>query len=158
MQSGVQKWLAVAVVVAIAASVLIFRPFGASGGEVTLHTSQGAHRLTVEIADTPQARARGLMYRERLDAGQGMLFLYPAPRRVTMWMKNTVIPLDMLFINGDGRIVRVARNAQPHSLTIIPSGEPVIAVLEIAGGRAAELNVAAGDRLESSVSLDSAKQ
>ena len=141
---------------AAAAMILLFVPFRVSGEEIVLQTSRGEYRFTVEIAKTPETRARGLMYRKTLAADRGMLFLYPAPRRVTMWMKNTLIPLDILFIAKDGRIVRVARNAQPHSLITIPSGEPVIAVLEIAGGRSAELNLMAGDRLVSSIPLDGA--
>ena len=138
------------------AIILIFAPFGAVGEEIVLKTRQGDYRITVEIADTPEARSRGLMFRESLADDRGMLFLYPAPREVSMWMKNTLIPLDMLFVGSDGRIVRVARNAQPHSLTTISSGGPVIAVLEIGGGRSAELDVRTGDRLESSVPLNSA--
>jgi len=155
MKQGV-RWLLVTAGLAVLALILIFAPFDAAGEEIVLKTSQGEHRITVEIADTPEARSRGLMFRETLADDRGMLFLYPAPREVSMWMKNTLIPLDMLFVSKDGRIVRVARNAQPHSLTTIPSGEPVIAVLEIGGGRSAALGVRAGDRLESSIALDSA--
>jgi len=145
-------------VVILGAIGLIAYPFRASGEEVVIHTKTGAHKFQVEIAKTPDSRAKGLMHRDYLGANRGMLFLYPNQRSVTMWMKNTLISLDMLFVSTDGRIVRVARNAQPHSQTLIPSIEPIIAVLEIRGGEAEAIQVKAGDRLEASISLESARQ
>lgn len=115
--------------------------------ELTIESETGAHRFAVEVAVTPQQRAQGLMFRERLPAESGMLFLYPAEQPVSMWMKNTLIPLDMLFIAGDGRIVRIAERAVPGSLATISSGEPARAVLELNGGTAARLQLGPGDRV-----------
>ena len=114
---------------------------------MTVETATGAHVFAVEIADTPEARATGLMHREHLADDAGMIFLYDRPQVVTMWMKNTLIPLDMLFIRADGTVARIARNARPLSLETISAGEPVTAVLEIAGGRAAEIGAEPGDRV-----------
>jgi hypothetical protein len=111
-------------------------------------THQGVRRFTVEIADTDATRERGLMYRRHLTADQGMLFDFKTPQPVAFWMKNTVIPLDMLFIAPDGRVVSIARNATPMSETPIPSGGDVLGVLEIRGGRAAEIGAQPGDRVQ----------
>lgn len=115
--------------------------------ELTIETAGEAHRFTVELAVTPEQRGQGLMYRERLPAEAGMLFLYPAEQMISMWMKNTLIPLDMLFIAEDGRIVHIAERAIPGSLATISSGQPARAVLELNGGTAARLNIAPGDRV-----------
>jgi len=114
-------------------------------GEVTIETAQGPHVFTVELAQTPPQRARGLMFRRALDAGRGMLFLYPREQQVLMWMKDTYIPLDMLFIDGQGRIARIVENAVPLSTDLIPSGSAVRWVLELAGGTAARLKIREGD-------------
>jgi uncharacterized membrane protein (UPF0127 family) len=103
--------------------------------------------FTVELAETPRQRARGLMFRRELGPGRGMLFLYPRAERVSMWMRNTFVPLDMLFIGGDGRIVRIAENTAPQSTDLISSGIPVKAVLELAAGTAARLDIREGDRV-----------
>jgi uncharacterized membrane protein (UPF0127 family) len=110
-------------------------------------TSGEPLRFTVEIADTSEARARGLMFRERLPDRHGMLFDFHREEPVAFWMRNTLIPLDMLFIDGSGRIVKIHANAVPLSAETIPSGRPVLAVLEIAGGTSAELGIAVGDRV-----------
>ncbi len=114
----------------------------------TLKTSSGSHPIEVEVADTPQAREIGLMNRESLAEDTGMLFDFREDRPVSMWMKNTLIPLDMLFIDKTGTVVRIARNAKPHSLETIPSGKPVRYVLEINGGAAATYGAKTGDKLE----------
>ena len=115
--------------------------------EVTVESASGAHRFAVELAVTPQQRAQGLMFRERMPAEAGMLFLYPAPQMISMWMKNTLIPLDMLFIAEDGRIVHIAERAIPGSTATISSEEPARAVLELNGGTAARLRIEPGDRV-----------
>ncbi len=107
----------------------------------------GVHHFAVEFAATPEQTSRGLMFRKELPDGHGMLFDFKRDGEVSMWMKNTLIPLDMLFIRSDGRIHRIAENTVPHSLTPIPSGGPVRAVLEIAGGTSRKLGIAAGDRV-----------
>jgi uncharacterized membrane protein (UPF0127 family) len=105
------------------------------------------HAFTVEVARTSGEQAQGLMFRQRLGANEGMLFPFPSPRPASFWMKNTLIPLDMIFIRSDGSIARVAANTVPGSLDPVAVGEPVAAVLELRGGRAAELGIGEGDRV-----------
>lgn len=107
----------------------------------------GAAGFTVEIADNAEERAQGLMFRESMSSGAGMLFLYDAPHRASFWMKNTLIPLDMIFIGPDGAVLRVHENAVPHDTTPISGGPGVIAVLEINGGLAGRIGIAPGDRV-----------
>ena len=114
---------------------------------LTIHSSSGSHLFTVEVAATPEQQERGLMFTRSLGADQGMIFPYDPPQTVAFWMKNTLIPLDMLFVRADGTIARIT-TAKPLDLTPVPAGEPVAAVLEIRGGRAAELGVREGDRVE----------
>jgi hypothetical protein len=119
---------------------------GAAGG--TLVTKSGEHRVEIEVADTPNEREYGLMNRSSMPADSGMLFDFEADRPVTMWMKNTYIPLDMVFVDAGGRVTHIAPNAQPLSLDLIESGGPVRYVLELNGGAAARYGLKAGDRLE----------
>ena len=115
--------------------------------QLAIETAAGAQHFAVELAVTPEERAQGLMFRQRLAADAGMLFLYPAARPVSMWMKNTAIPLDMLFIGDDGRIQQIAERAIPESTATISSIEPARAVLELNGGTAARLNIQVGDHV-----------
>ena len=108
-----------------------------SGGKV--------HKFTVEVARTADEQARGLMFRESLAPDRGMIFPYSPPEVASFWMKNTLIPLDMIFIREDGSIARIADNTIPGSLESVSAGEPVVAVLEIAGGRSAELGITDSD-------------
>ncbi len=101
-------------------------------------------RFDVEVADTYAERERGLMFRKSVPANGGMLFDFRIPQPVAFWMKNTLIPLDMLFIAEDGRIVNIAANTTPLSTQAIPSDGPIRGVLELRGGRAAELGITAG--------------
>ena len=110
-------------------------------GVLTIRTATARHVLHVEIARTPAQQEHGLMFRTSLPANGGMVFPMTPPRYASFWMKNTLIPLDMIFIRADGTIARIAANAVPHDLTPVDSGEPVAAVLEIAGGRAAKLRI-----------------
>lgn len=110
-------------------------------------TRNGTLTFTVELALTPDEQARGLMFRTELPQRHGMLFDFGAESPLSFWMRNTLIPLDMLFIGGDGVIRRIHANATPLSETPIPSGGPARAVLEIAGGSAARLGIAVGDRV-----------
>jgi len=103
--------------------------------------------IDVEIADDPQEKQVGLMFRTDLPDGKGMLFPYESPREVTMWMHNTYIPLDMVFIRPDGVVHRIETRAEPMSERIISSQGPVNAVLELAGGAAERLGLKAGDRV-----------
>jgi uncharacterized protein len=114
---------------------------------LTIAARSGTHRFTVEVARTQDEQARGLMFRRSLAPDRGMIFPYNPPRQVAFWMKNTLIPLDMVFIRPDGTIGRIASNAVPMSLEPVPSIDPVSAVLEIAGGRAAELGFKEGDKV-----------
>lgn len=115
---------------------------------LSIVTADGrSHRFEVELALTSAQHAQGLMYRRRLRADAGMLFVYGRDRPVSMWMKNTFIPLDMLFIARDGRIVRVAERTVPGSLESISAGRPVAAVLELNAGTAARLGIKPGDRV-----------
>lgn len=111
---------------------------------VTIRGDFGQARFSVEVADTNEARARGLMFRENLPASAGMLFVYPAPQRASFWMRNTLIPLDMLFADESGRIARVHANAVPGDETPIPGGDGVLAVLEINAGLARAMGIVEG--------------
>ncbi len=101
----------------------------------------------IEIADTPEAREKGLMFRESMPLDQGMLFVFDREAPVAFWMKNTLIPLDMLFIRADGTIINIYPMARPHDETPIPARAPVRYVLEINGGVAAMLGIRAGDKV-----------
>lgn len=115
---------------------------------LTIETASGqSHRFEVELALTPRQHAQGLMHRRDLEADAGMLFIYRRDRQVSMWMKNTLIPLDMLFLARDGRIVKVAERTVPMSLRTISSDGSVAAVLELNGGTADRLGISAGDRV-----------
>nr|WP_276535170.1 DUF192 domain-containing protein [Devosia subaequoris] len=115
---------------------------------MVVQSESGDHAFTVEVVDTPETRAQGLMYRQELADDAGMLFDFQEERPVSFWMRNTFIPLDMLFIEADGTILNIHVNARPHDTTSIPSEGPVQFVLEIPGGRSDELGIAAGDTVE----------
>ncbi len=114
---------------------------------LTIESSNGVHAFTVEIADEPEEITTGLMNRESMDPDAGMLFDFGQPREAAMWMKNTLIPLDMLFMAPDGQVIAIARNTVPGSLRTITPGVPVKAVLELNGGRAEELGIEPGDEV-----------
>lgn len=111
--------------------------------------SGGRHDFTVELALDTEQRQQGLMHRTELAEDHGMLFDFGGSRPVAMWMRNTLIPLDMLFINARGRIVNIHQGAVPLSETIIPSGGPVKYVLELKGGVVAKQGIAIGDMVDS---------
>ena len=112
-----------------------------------LVTTAGEKAIEIEIADTPEEKMRGLMFRTSLDDDKGMLFPYGDPQEVTMWMKNTFITLDMVFIRGDGTVHRIEARTEPMSENIIASKGKVTAVLELAGGAAERLGLKAGDKV-----------
>lgn len=117
--------------------------------ELVIRSADGrAHAFKVEVMDDPAGRALGLMHRPSLAPDAGMLFDYGQEQAVSMWMKNTLIPLDMLFIAADGRVVHIAERTVPHSLVSIGTAQPVLGVLEINGGTVAHLGLKAGDRVE----------
>lgn len=115
---------------------------------VVIRTAKATHRFDVEVAATPQEQEKGLMFRKTLDADSGMLFPMDPPRTASFWMKDTLIPLDMLFIHTDGTIAFLKSEAQPYAREPVSAGVPVAAVLELRGGRAAELGIAEGDRVQ----------
>ena len=119
----------------------------ADGGTLEIVAKNGVHVFAVEIAITDEERARGLMFRRELPAGQGMLFDFKRDQDVSMWMENTYVSLDMIFIRADGRIARIAENTEPLSRRIISSGGPVRAVLEVVAGTAKKLGLAPGDKV-----------
>ena len=121
---------------------------GLEQARLTIHSGSKRHHFIVEIARTPQEQATGLMNRQSLAPDRGMIFPYDPPQLASFWMKNTLIPLDIIFIRADGGIARIAANTVPLSLEPVVAGEPVAAVLEIAGGRSAELGIREGDRVD----------
>jgi uncharacterized membrane protein (UPF0127 family) len=140
--------LTVAMLVACWALIAALPAARAAGQDtIEIVTRSGVHAFAVELATNAAERAVGLMYRKELPEGRGMLFDFHDEQPVQFWMHNTYIPLDMIFITGDGRVVRVVENAKPLSDDLIPSGRPVRAVLEVIGGSARKLGIAAGDRV-----------
>ena len=109
-----------------------------------IHSKNGNHHFTVEVAATLDQQERGLMFRKSIAGDRGMIFPYDPPQEVSFWMKNTLIPLDIVFIRSDGTIVRIT-HAKALDETALPAGEPIAAVLEIKAGRAAELGIQEGD-------------
>jgi uncharacterized membrane protein (UPF0127 family) len=114
---------------------------------LSIATARGVRRFIVEVARSGDEQERGLMFRTKVPAGTGMLFPMSPPRPAGFWMKNTLVPLDMIFIRADGTIARIAANTVPQTLDVVDSGEPVAAVLELAGGAAAAQGIAANDRV-----------
>mgnify|MGYP000167721027 CR=1 FL=1 len=118
---------------------------------VDLRGPWGKVSFQVEIADDEDSRARGLMYREHLPRGQGMLFVYPQPQPARFWMRNTYIPLDLLFLNESGAVTHIHEQAIPKDLTPIYGGDKVFAVLEINGGLAARYGLSVGSEMRHEV-------
>jgi uncharacterized membrane protein (UPF0127 family) len=114
---------------------------------LTVTSASGTHQFTVEIASSSVEQAKGLMFRTELGPDEGMIFPMNPPRDASFWMKNTVISLDLIFVGPDGRISNIAANAVPYDLNPLSSIGPVKGVLEIPGGRAAQLGIAAGDKV-----------
>ena len=114
---------------------------------IAVASKTGTHIFKVEVAADNASRELGLMYRKEMAPDAGMLFDFQTPQFVSFWMENTVLPLDMLFVRADGTIARIKANATPYSRESIPSGEKVQVVIELNAGRAAQLGIAAGDRV-----------
>jgi uncharacterized membrane protein (UPF0127 family) len=119
----------------------------AQQGTLEIATKSGVRVFAVELAVTDEEREKGLMFRKQVPDGYGMLFDFKKEQMVTMWMKNTYVSLDMIFIRDDGRIARIAENTEVLSEHIIPSGQPVRAVLEVVAGTAKKYGIAAGDKV-----------
>jgi uncharacterized membrane protein (UPF0127 family) len=123
-------------------------PAGLQQVPLTVTSLTGKHRFTVEVAKTSEEQAMGLMYRNKIAPDRGMIFPFDPPRNASFWMRNTLIPLDMIFVRADGSIANIAANTVPYSEEPVTSDGPVAAVLEIAGGRSAELGIKPGDKVE----------
>ena len=123
-------------------------PAGLDQVPLTISSNGRQHRFTVEVARTPEEQAMGLMYRNSLAPDRGMIFPFDSPRPASFWMRNTLIPLDMIFVRQDGSIANIAANTVPYSEEPVTSDGPVAAVLEIPGGRAAELGIKPGDTVK----------
>jgi len=127
--------------------VVLRAPSYAADDTLEIVSKTGVHVFAVELAVTEEQRSRGLMFRRSLPEGQGMLFKFEPDQVITMWMHNTYIPLDMIFIRSDGRILRIAENTKPESDNIISSGAPARGVLEVIAGTARKLGLAPGDKV-----------
>jgi uncharacterized membrane protein (UPF0127 family) len=141
-----RRWIVVVVLIALGA-------VAGSGARATsvqpleIVTKSGVQVFSVEMATTEQEKETGLMYRKELADGKGMLFDFSPEQQVSMWMKNTYISLDMIFIRADGRILRIAENTEPLSTRIIPSGGLAKGVLEVIAGTAKKYGIEPGDRV-----------
>ena len=131
----------------VLALIWIVPPHAATTGTLEIASKTGVHSFTVEVVATDEERAKGLMFRRELPEGRGMLFDFKREQPVAFWMKNTYVPLDMIFIRADGRILRIAENTQPMSESLVPSGGPVLAVLEVIAGTAKKLGIEPDDRV-----------
>jgi hypothetical protein len=116
--------------------------------KLTILSATGPHHFTVEVAETPGQMEQGLMFRRTMAPDAGMLFDYKVPTVATMWMRNTLIPLDMLFVDGQGRIVNIHQRAVPLALDVISAAGPVRAVIELNGGTAERLGIVPGDKVQ----------
>ena len=141
------KIFRLATVIAIALLLAAATPALAQFERVEIVSKSGVHVFDVEMAVTPAQRSTGLMHRKELAPGRGMLFDFEGEGPISMWMKNTYVSLDMIFIRADGRIARIAESTTPLSEQTIPSGAPVKAVLEVVAGTAKRLGIAPGDRV-----------
>jgi len=139
---AIVAWIVIALMPALAACD--------SAPQVAIISADGSKRETVkvEIADTPDARELGLMYRNHLDENAGMLFVFPSPSASHFWMKNTVLSLDMLFADSSGKVVGIVANAQPYSEAMLGGFDGTLYVLEVNAGYAAKHHIVVGDRLE----------
>jgi uncharacterized protein len=144
--------VAAACLVAIGAACLAFAPAQAAGrATIQIVAKNGVHAFNVELATNDAERERGLMFVKQLPMGQGMLFDFQHDQEVSFWMHNTYIPLDMIFIGSNGRIMHIAENAKPMSDALIPSRYPVRFVLEVIAGTADKLGIAVGDKVTGTV-------
>lgn len=142
-----RRWFGALIVCCVALTLVATGTRAAELQPLEIVTKSGVQVFTVEVAKTDHERATGLMYRKELPEGRGMLFDFSPEQQVSMWMKNTFIPLDMIFVRSDGRILRIAENTTPQSEKIIPSGGLVKGVIEVAGGTAKKYGIAPGDRV-----------
>jgi uncharacterized protein len=123
-------------------------PAGLQQVSLCITSGEKTRAFTVEVAGSSMEQAKGLMFRTELSDDKGMIFPFPQPKPASFWMKNTAIPLDILFIRSNGTIESIAENTIPYSTSPVEAGEPVGAVLELRGGLTADLGISAGDRVE----------
>jgi uncharacterized protein len=146
------RFVAVLLLACCAVLVSATAPARAFGQDIIeIVTGTGVHAFSVELATNDDERERGLMFRKELPEGHGMLFDFKTEQPVQFWMHNTYIPLDMIFIAADGRIVHVAENAKPMSDDLIPSVSPIRGVLEVIAGTVRKFGIATGDRVTGSI-------
>ena len=143
---GAGFWFAVVLVVALC-PIAGPAAWAANVQPLEIVTKSGVQVFSVEMATTEEEKSTGLMYRKELPDGRGMLFDFSPAQEVSMWMKNTFIPLDMIFIRADGRILRIAENTEPQSTRIIGSGGLARGVLEVIAGTAKKYGIEPGDRV-----------
>lgn len=162
--TGLARTFCVARLASAVLALFLCFAIAASAGEkfdrqpLVIVTKDGkSHAFTVELAVTPRQREQGLMNRREMAADHGMLFAFGETRQVFMWMKNTYIPLDMLFIGKDGKVRTIRENAKPHSEAIIDSGGPIDYVLELNGGTAKRLGIRPGNRVRNEL-MDSLRK
>ncbi len=150
LRRGAVRRAALSAIFGLLAVAINIQPSDAMRREtLKLHTAaQGEHDVNVEITETDEERAQGLMFRTHMPEKNGMLFFYKTPREITMWMRNTYVPLDMVFIRKDGTIHRIEARTEPLSEAIIGSHGDTVACLELAGGEAARLGLKPGDKVE----------
>ena len=143
------RWLTILAALTMLATLAFWHRAAAQApvSQLAIVAANGRHEFKVEVVSTPDKMAQGLMYRKSLPEDAGMLFDYGRPQPASFWMKNTLIPLDMIFIGADGRIINIHERAVPLSLDPIPSAGPVRGVLEVNGGTAARLGIKPGDRV-----------
>jgi uncharacterized membrane protein (UPF0127 family) len=145
----VAAWIAFATAAVLATMTIVqaqTRPREGFGTDsLAIRTAKETHRFSIEVARTPEQQQFGLMFRNKMAADAGMLFIYERPLRISMWMKNTLIPLDMIFIGVDGRVINIAERCVPFSVAPVYSADVALAVLEVNGGTAARLGIKPGD-------------
>ena len=140
-----------ALLAAVTALFVVTAAQAAGEAKIEITSKNGVHAFAVELATNEDERSRGLMFRKELPDGRGMLFDFQRDQPVAFWMHNTFISLDMIFITGDGRILRIAEKTEPLSDRLIPSGGPVRAVLEVIAGTARKEGLAPGDRVTGAI-------
>jgi uncharacterized membrane protein (UPF0127 family) len=145
--SALLHFFAAALLVFTAALPAAPRALALEKQPLTFITASGSHEITVEVADSEEERSTGLMFRRSIGEKEGMLFIYDGEQDISMWMKNTYISLDMIFVKRDGVISHIEANTEPFSQEIIGSGGPALAVIEMGGGSARRLGLKPGDRV-----------
>jgi uncharacterized membrane protein (UPF0127 family) len=147
-QRAVLFCLLLAVLVAMMGAVSAQSEMKMRRDTLILYTASGTHRIDIEVAESDREKSYGLMFRRSLGDSEGMLFPYPSAGEITMWMRNTFISLDMIFIRADGIVHRIATDTEPHSERIVASDGDVTGVLEMKAGSARRVGLKVGDRVE----------